>query len=359
MYIVYLCIVILIYYIHYRTIPHNDHFTNYKTVIVTPQPTIYSGLQLNLYSKSSFLNDIAKHIKNIYPIKTISSQEGSLLNLYTTNKSPNVISLIQEPAFYHFQQKQPDHNIRFISSLGLEKFTLIVTIHSKILDWNTIDNHTIGTLSNNSGSYIVLQQIKTIFKMNFSIKQYSTFSSNISKDLKDTTIDAFFIITSHPNTIIQSIHKDLSLRIIGIDKLSRDTLRLAFPQLQLSSIDLTHYNIFTNIPATLSCRIDIVCHDKLPDLDAYNLIQTVFKNFIDFKTKGSSNYKLRMRDFNPEYIYLSHNKYTLHTGVYKFYKEIGLITNNPSDHCRYKVGIGKCNMDTLNNFRLLSHSRLL
>ena len=69
--------------------------------------------------------------------------------------------------------------------------------------------------------------------------------------------------------------------------------------------------------------------------------------------EANKRHKLRMKDFNPDRLYLTHDEYTLHKGVYAFYKEIGLITNNSNYSCRYTVGIGKCPKAKLNHFRLL------
>ena len=107
------------------------------------------------------------------------------------------------------------------------------------------------------------------------------------------------------------------------------------------------------MPDTVAIKIDILVNKRFSEENGYNLIQTVFKNLIAIKSVGSDDYKLQMRDFNPEYIYFSNNNHKLHKGVYKFYKSIGLITNNHERSCRYKVGISQCNVKKINHFRLL------
>ena len=39
--------------------------------------------------------------------------------------------------------------------------------------------------------------------------------------------------------------------------------------------------------------------------------------------------------------------------VNKYYREIGLITNNPSSDCIYKIGADTCSFDKLNRYRLI------
>ena len=40
----------------------------------------------------------------------------------------------------------------------------------------------------------------------------------------------------------------------------------------------------------------------------------------------------------------------IHSAVYKYYKDIGMITNNPDPRCAYFSGTGKCNLEILNPF---------
>ena len=103
MYFLYFCLIIIIYYIFCKSKVLNDNFTNYKKVTITPKSIIYNQLQLNVYSNNKYPNYIASLIKNIYPIHTISNKKGSINCLYNTNKLPNMISIIQEPAYYFFK----------------------------------------------------------------------------------------------------------------------------------------------------------------------------------------------------------------------------------------------------------------
>ena len=63
------------------------------------------------------------------------------------------------------------------------------------------------------------------------------------------------------------------------------------------------------MPDTVAIKIDILVNKRFSEGNGYNLIQTVFKNLIAIKSVGSDDYKLQMRDFNPEYIYLSNNNH--------------------------------------------------
>lgn len=352
-----------------------EPFNNYKSQLISPQPNIYKTLQLNIISNNKLCESLANNLQLIYPIKTISSNLTSIQNIQSTNKNYNVISFIQEPAYYHFISKYPDNNINFISSIAIEKWTLVTSIYNKTTKWRDFKNKTIGTLSKSSGSYIILHQINKYFNLNITIKTFNKLDTTIIKSFRSKKIDGFFIITSHPNDMISSINKFYPLQFISIDDLDKKLLSTVFPYFKETKIDLYEYNIFNNNPTTLSSKIDIICHKDLPYIDGYNLIKTLFRNLVNFKIKNivsmkksknsetelqysniaeeNKKHRLRMKEFNPDNLYLTHSEYTLQTGVYNFYKEIGLITNNPSRSCVYTVGIDKCTDTKINHFRLL------
>ena len=357
---IYITSFIIAYYIYKRSRLIKDSFVNYKKIVVTPTKSIYNGLQMNLYSKNIFTKTIADKIKNIYPIKSISYGTNSYQNILDTNKYSNIISFIQEVAYYEYYNNNKITDVRYICSIGLEKFTFITNTNSPIRNWTNInDDMTIGTLEKNTGSYLSLIKIKEALNLNFSVKTYKKITSAIANDIKNTNINGFFVITSHPDINIKNLQEKMPLRIFGTDGIDKTILDIIFPNLKKTKIDLTNYNIFTDIPNTLSSSIDVICNKNFSDYNGYNLISTIFKNFMQIKTYGNDNYKLNMKDFNPEYLYLTNDKYQLHNGVYNFYKEIGLITNNNSNACKYIVGTQQCNRNSINNYKLLGNSILI
>ena len=324
-----------------------SRFTNYKRVTVTPREIIYSKLQLNIPPNNSLYSNIAKQLKQLFPIHIINNTHYDLTNLKLTNTQPNIISIVHGIRNYN----SGFSNIRCISSIGVERFTLFS--HNKITSWTYLIGKTIATLSKKSSSYIALLRIRNRFKIPFKIKIIKNIDIAIAASLKKNTYDAVFVITSHPNRMIQTIHKSIPLTFIGTAGLNDKILKIVFPDLHTGKIDLTYYDIYNSAPDTVLSKLDIVCNSSLSPEYTYLFVKTLFKNFLNIKTTGSDEYKLHMKDFNPEFMYLSNNLYTLHDGVRDFYKEIGLITYNKERSCRYKAGIGECNIKKLNHFRLL------
>ena len=326
-----------------------ETFVNYKRVTVTPKKTIYDGIVLNLNKNNNLHSDISNKIREVYPIKYIFKDNIDTI-LKNLNKKSNYISFI--PEIIKLAEPNKFKNIRFITSIGVEKPTLISPFQNNINSWVNVNGKTIATLKYSTSS-VLLKYIKRSFKLNFKIKEIDIFSKNIINNFKKKEFDAFFSLIAHPNRIIKSIQKVYPLKFVGIEGLDKENVKVIFPNYNKSKIDLTHYDIFNSMPDTLAIKTDVLVNKNFSEENGYNLIQTVFKNLMAIKSIGSDDYKLQMRDFNPEYIYLSNNSHKLHSGVYNFYKSIGLITNNPERSCRYKVGIGECNIKKINHFRLL------
>lgn len=327
--------------------PAISRFTNYKRVTITPKEIIYNKLQLNIPPNKSLYNNIAKQLKQIFPIHTIDNTNYDLTNLKLTNTQPNIISIVHGIRDHNSEFS----NIRYVSSIGVERFTLFS--HNKIASWTNLTGKTIATLSKKSASYSALLRIRNRFKIPFKIKIIKKLDMEVATSLKKNTYDAVFVITSHPNRIIRAIHKSIPLTFIGTAGLNDKILKIVFPDLHAGKIDLTYYDIYNNAPDTVISKLDIVCNRSISPEYTYLLVKTLFKNLLNIKTTGDDDYKLHMKDFNPEFMYLSNNLYTLHDGVHDFYKEIGLITYNKERSCRYKAGVGECNIKKLNHFRLL------
>ena len=103
----------------------------------------------------------------------------------------------------NYIKNNANNNIRYILSIGIEKFTLITPKNSKINSWHDLENKTIGTLDKNTGSYFTLNNILNSFEINTKIVTVKL--NSIPSLLLNKEIDAFFIVISHPNNLFRII----------------------------------------------------------------------------------------------------------------------------------------------------------
>lgn len=347
-----LLVIIFIFFIFYIKKYTNENFNNYKSVIVTPRKVLYDKIVINSFLGNSLYHNIAKNIAKKFPINNIKLSNGSKTNIYNTNQFSNHISLVQDDILFNYIKNNANNNIRYILSIGIEKFTLITPKNSKINSWHDLENKTIGTLDKNTGSYFTLNNILNSFEINTKIVTVKL--NSIPSLLLNKEIDAFFIVISHPNNLFRIINKQVSIKFLSMDTLDKQILKKIFPFANKSKIDIDEYHIpTTNVINTLETRVNIICNDKLDKEHAYNFIKTIFSNLIFIKTNGTDDYKLQMQEFNPSYLYPNNTLYKLHEGVHKFYIDIGVISYIDNNYCKYSVGIQKCTNKKLNNFRLI------
>ena len=90
--IIILCIFLLYIYINRNK---KESYSNYKSVIVTPQSAVYKGIRINSWLKDSLYWSIAKNLASIYPIQYVGITGGSYENILNLEKTPNDLALVQ------------------------------------------------------------------------------------------------------------------------------------------------------------------------------------------------------------------------------------------------------------------------
>ena len=345
----------MILYIYLYSKRRLEKYTSYKSVTVTPQPTVYKNLTISTWHNSSLYKNLANNIANTFPIENIVKTGGSVENIYNVERSKNMLGLVQDDTLYNYAKENPNTNVRYVTMLGLEQITVITLANSKINSWDDIRNKRIGTFSRDSGSYRTLEKVLQISK---ELKQNSIVpidnSDKIVNMLLDKKIDLFFGIVSNPDPIFIDIAKKFPIKIIGIDGIDKKLLKIALPYYTEAIIDSTEYRVTASKTIhTLQTGISLVCHKDLDQLDSYLLIKTLFGNFSYIKNNGDNLYKSQMFEFNPTYLYNVNYSVDLHSGIKRYLKDINLITSNPNEDCIYKVGIEPCKLKYINGYRLI------
>ncbi len=344
MILIILLIILLIYLRNRKT----EKFKNYRTFRIQPTAAVINKLEINM-EKNGINIHIFKQLSKIFPINNSNyfSKPRTLLSI--TNKKSNQLCLIEENMY----EQQKYSNIRYISCLGINYALLVSPLTNRLIKWSDFKDKIIGTSNFHSQSYQLLTKINTILDNLFKIKIIEFKESEIVAAFDNKSIDGYFFIKPNPNKIISDVNKIYPLRFIGTESIDKDLLQITYPNLKSSKVDLDFYNIQGYTPKTLKIKSLLLCNKNLNQKTCFNMINTIFKNLIFLRENTDKIIRLNMKDLNPDDLYLSNYDFKLHDGVNKYYKEIGLITNNPSIDCIYKIGADKCYLDKLNRYRLI------
>lgn len=345
-------ILLIILFILYIRSHYIDHFSNYRSITVTPQPAIYDKIMINTLGKDTLHNGIAKNISKIYPIDKVKNIYSESECLKRSNNNINQISIVSNNAFEYFNEKNKNNNLRFISSIGIEQLSLITPYNSKIISWSNLNNKNIGVLKNRPSQKYNLEML--LKNINIQANILDIDESKIPEALQNGRVDAFFMIISHPSRLIKNVNKKIPIKFIDIESIDPDILKKVYPLNRLSSIDTTEYNLISEKNTkSLDFNISLIVHKDLSDTNTYNLVKTLFSNFIYLKTEGDTYYKKTMMYLSPSSLYPDNSMYKLHNGVQKYFYEVGIISYNSDYSCRYSVGIKPCIDKKLNFFRIL------
>ena len=347
--IIFLIIIILFCKYFNRKI---EKFSNYKSIVVKPNNSIYTKTTINFMPGKENQMNVAENISNIFPIVNINAGCTGIKALEITNKYDNQLALVTDEIYFYFTNKKK-HNLRFICTLGNELFTLIMPFDSRLKNWKDIRNKKIGVIPDSS-SYFILTKILTAFNIILvnEIVPIIYSPEKIIKYFNKKKIDCLFTLAAHPDIVLQKVNKIKPIRICGIEGLDKKVLTGVFSFYNFEKISLENYKLNKYIES-LSVKLNLLCHKDFKHNNAYNLINTIFAQFQYLTKNGDENYIIQMRNFNPSKLYLDNLKYKFHESVYKFLKDIGMITNNKSYYCKFKAGVSDCKIKKINHFRLL------
>ena len=329
-----------------------EKFSNYKSIIIKPHSSIYNKTTINLMPFKENQINVAENLSNIFPIVNINGGCSGLKAIENTNNYDNQLALITDEIYFYYTNKKK-HNLRFICSLGNEFFTLIIPFDSKLKNWKDIRNKKIGVIPNSS-SYYILTKILTAFNIKLINEMVPIIydPKKIIKYFNKKKIDCLFTLAAHPDIVLQKVNKTIPIKIIGIEGLDKKVLTGVFSFYKFEKINLENYKLNKYIES-LSVKLNLLCNKNLNHKDSYSLINTIFSQFQYITKNGDENYIIQMRNFNPSKLYLDNLKYKFHKSIYKFLKDIGMITNNKSYYCKFKAGVSDCKIEKINHFRLL------
>lgn len=343
--ILFILLTILLIYLRSR---NSEKFKNYRTISVQLTDAVVNKLEINM-AKNEINTHIFNQLSKIFPVNNINyfSKPHSILAI--TNKKNNHLCLVEENMFN--QEKYSD--TRYISCLAINYALLVSPLKNRLRTWSDLKGKIIGISDFHSQSYQFLTKINDVLNNLFKIKVVKFEKSEIINAFNDKLIDGYFFIAPNPNKTLYEINKILPLRFIGTESINKDILQIVYPNLRSSKVDLDFYKIQNYTPETLRIKTLLLCNKNLNQKTCFNMINTIFKNLVFLRENTNNILRLNMKDLNPDDLYLSNYDFKLHDGVNKYYKEIGLISNNPNRDCIYKIGADKCSFDKLNRYRLI------
>lgn len=302
-------IVILLFLILYKK---KETFQDNLSVLITK--SYYSENKLTIENDNTDINDnlIIQMLSNIFPLNYKQIDYNNINN-----------NLLLVPQMYNTQLIK--NNYKFVASLYPISLTMILPINSNVSNYKDFENIKIATLKNCSHDF--LYKFSQIMNMNLDLVICENYKDIYTK-WKDKTIDAIFIIVSHPNQFIKlfSYQEEIKLfdwnTVFENENLKR-IINFHFQDIKKISIPIQTYRLFklSQYYNTYGFYVNILANKNIPDYYIYNLLKTIYTNNSKIKVNLPFTYSL-----TPEWMSFCPPNMEYHIGAKQFYTDINSIS---------------------------------
>ena len=325
-----------------------------KKITVQLTKNLINPLKIFYNPVSELQLSINKKIESLFPLtKKPSKKIINILEIINTKK--NIITYLNEDIFidkYLGINNKKLSNLRFVCGICYSHFTLITPLDSGIQDWTNLDNKIIGTIADSS-SLMNLKYLLNILnykkkKINISVVENN---NDLQKLLLTSQIDAIYLTTEHPSLFIQSLSKNIKIRIITTKGIPQDKFQLSFPYISKQKIDLREYNTYQiNNPLldSYATRLLFISNKNTEEDYIYKFLESFFQNiqFIRFGIKPLSI-------LTPMFSAFCYSSVNYQSGSEKFCIQNNYITYNNNNLCYLYAGTEKCNNSKINTNRFI------
>jgi TRAP transporter TAXI family solute receptor len=378
--IILIVMTILLYFLESNV----ETYLNYKSNTIILSDETEKPLKISVGEKTYIYNYLNNIIKTIYPIEVINNGGGSYQNILDILRGKSDLAICQlDTAINAHQGKLPftkeSSNLRFITSVFTEKFTLLVKTNSNIYSWKDLINKRVCAGKKNWGGYynfLNLLSISRIKESDLNIIVGDVFSEKIVKKFEDGKIDALYVTHAHPSNDIFKLYHKVRFRIIGSRGWDINLLKYRYPYIIKTSISLIDYNmskISSNIYIETYGIPTVFVTTKRASKHSINMfIKTIFQNIeyirnynapVVNKTKEvkqqfrNTFQKQILLKLLPSELLSFNSVIPLHKGAHQYYQDIGIINNIESSYCLNYAGSKNCSK--VHNYKHYGHGHFV
>ena len=351
--------------------------------------TIDGGKLANMgvYATGTFYEQFANYFRHeIFPVNLVNTS-GSTDIIHKIANDEIQLGICQEDLVYQailnekpFQQLQQSQttqqsqtiqrsqpiqstfqNLRFICALYYESFILVTHQYSNIYKWQDLKGKTVGFPEKGSGSYyngIKLAKLAGL-QPGVDFDYINALSMNrLANMFLDKDVDAIFLTTNQKNPYLINLANQRRIRFIGTKGISQDLLKVGFPFGFSKYINTSHFyaNInSTNFMETYATRALLMTNSNFLEKATYKIVKEMFEKSQELQNVLTQYlYHRKLNNyipdaFNPQEMFYANKILDIHSGAKKYYREIGLITNNPNPRCAKYATRGICPLPPKND----------
>jgi hypothetical protein len=262
------------------------------------------------------------------------STDGSIYNLRALRSHDLDFAIVQSDWQYAaykgegaFADGPPFADLRSVFSLHSEMFTVAVSKNSGIKDFDGLKGKRVNVGDKGSGMRAIMNEIMEL--KGWSPQSFAAISelkpSEAAGALCSGKLDAMVFTAGHPNGLIQDITANCGAKLVPVEGKDIDKLLADNPYYARTAIPGGMYAGNPQNTSTFGVKATLVTTAQMGDEEVYQLTKAVFDNFDSFKTLH-----FVFATLDKDRMVSSGLIAPLHPGALRYYREVGLIKDQPA-----------------------------
>ena len=261
----------------------------------------------------------------------IKSTVGSIYNLNALKAKSIDIAIVQSDWQFNayngtssYNNQGRFNNLRSLFSIHSEPFTVLARKDADIKNFTDIKGKRVNIGSPNSGQRATMEMLLDLYGMKTSdfSEVTSLMPSEQAQALCDKKIDVIVYVVGHPNSAIKEASSACKTKLVNVTGSKITELIDAHRYYNKAEIPAGIYHGSPNKTLTFGVGATVVTTAELSEQVAYDVVKAVFENHQRFVQLHPAFEHLTQQAMASEYL-----SAPLHPGALRYYKEIGLITN--------------------------------
>ncbi|MEM9635981.1 MAG: TAXI family TRAP transporter solute-binding subunit [Pseudomonadota bacterium] len=220
-----------------------------------------------------------------------------------------------------FEEDGAHDSLRSVFSLHPEVATLVVRQGAGFKALNDLKSARVNVGGKGSGSEASWNVLVDTIGWTEADKKNLTHlgSSELAEALCTGEIDAYFALIGHPAALIEETQSQCGIRLIGFDRDAVELLTKDVPYFSEAGIPAGLYGQSDFVPS-FGGSASLVTSEDMPDDVVHTVVETIYKNFEDFRKLHPA-----LSQLEPADLVAHKNSVPLHRGALKFFQEQGLL----------------------------------
>ncbi len=243
---------------------------------------------------NTYAGSLMEHAKQdgLSDATVIKETAGSYENLTLMRDGLLDIAIVEDDALYNAASGKgkfadnPYTGARVVANLYTEPCQIVVSKASKIKSVSDLNGKRISVGVEESGAENIAEEILKSAGIDESmIEKYNYTPADAAKAMREDRIDAFFVVSAFPDTIIDDLSKEMDINVLSLDDDTIEYMMNLYPGYQAIVIPSWTYENQESVVITIGAKAVLVADEKFDSKKVNILTEAIFNHSSEINTE--------------------------------------------------------------------------